>query len=254
MLFDTHAHLDDKRFNEDRDKLIQELPERGVSRVLNPGADIETSRAALDLAEKHQTIYAGVGVHPHEVNQLEDGYLDILSDLASHEKVVAIGEIGLDYYYEHSPREIQKVCFVEQIELSAKLGLPIIIHSRDAHGDMLDILKANQGLIIGGVMHSYSGSWEMAEILLDMGFYLSLGGPVTFKNAKKPLEIAEKIPMDRLLIETDSPYLTPVPHRGKRNDPSLVRLVAERIAQIRGISFEELAQITADNGKTLFHI
>lgn len=254
MLFDTHAHLDDGRFDEDRDELIRELPDKGVSRVINPGADIESSRLAVGLSRKYHNVYAAVGVHPHEVKELEAGYLAILANLANHEKVVAIGEIGLDYYYEHSPREIQKKCFREQIKLSSELGLPIIIHNRDAHEDTMNILKDNKDIIKGGVMHCYSGSWEMAKIFLDMGLYISLGGPVTFKNAKTPLEIAEKTPMDRLLIETDSPYLTPVPHRGKRNDPGLVRLVAEKIAEIRGMSFEELAQKTANNAMMLFHI
>lgn len=254
MFIDTHAHLDDERFDEDRDELIRELPGRGVSRVINPGIDIESSKECIDLSEKYEIIYAGIGIHPHEASKVEGDYLNILDSMAQHKKVVAIGEIGLDYYYDFSPREIQKRVFAEQIELAAKLRLPIIIHNRDSHEDMLDILRANKDLLKGGVMHSYSGSWEMAKIVLDLGLHISLGGPVTFKNAKKPVEIAENIPLDRLLIETDSPYLTPVPYRGKRNDPGHVGLVAEKIAEIRGMASEEVGRITTDNAIQLFGI
>ncbi|MFY9176535.1 MAG: TatD family hydrolase [Caldicoprobacterales bacterium] len=254
MLFDTHAHLDDKRFDEDRDELIRELPNRGVSRVITPGIDTDSSKKCVDLAGKYDIVYAAVGIHPHEANQAEDNYLDLLADMARHKKVVAIGEIGLDYYYDFSPRDIQKKCFIEQIELAAELKLPIIIHNRDSHEDMLNILKSYKGIINGGVMHCFSGSWEMAKTVLDLGLYISLAGPVTFKNAKRPVEIAQNVPLDRLLIETDSPYLTPVPHRGKRNDPGHVSLVAEKIAEIRGITGEEVGRITTENAVKLFKI
>lgn len=254
MFFDTHAHLDDERFNDDRNELIRGLPSRGVSRVINPGIDIDSSNKCIDLSQKYEILYAGIGIHPHEADNVEDGYLDVLGTMAQHKKVVAIGEIGLDYHYDFSPREIQKKCFVEQIELSAKLKLPIIIHNRDSHQDMLDILKSNKELLVGGVMHCHSGSWEMTKILLDLGLYISLGGPVTFKNAKRPVDIAKNIPLDRLLIETDSPYLTPVPYRGKRNDPGHVGLVADKIAEIRGMDVEEVGQITTQNAIKLFNI
>jgi len=254
MLFDTHAHLDDKRFDDDRDELIRGLPARGVSRVIAPGIDIESSKRCVDLAQEYDIIYAGVGIHPHEASKVEENYLDLLGTMAQNKKVVAIGEIGLDYYYDFSPRDIQKKRFIEQIELAAELKLPIIIHNRDSHEDMLNILRDYKDLINGGVMHCFSGSWEMAKIVLDLGLYISLGGPVTFKNAKRPVDIAQNVPLDRLLIETDSPYLTPVPYRGKRNDPGHVALVAEKIAQIRGISAEEVGRITTENAVNLFKI
>ena len=254
MLFDTHAHLDDKRFDDDRDELIRGLPERGVSRVITPGIDVDSSKKCVDLADKYDIVYAGVGIHPHEASKLEDNYLDQLRTMAQNKKVVAIGEIGLDYYYDFSPRDIQKQRFIEQIELAAELKLPIIIHNRDSHEDMLNILREHKDLINGGVMHCFSGSWEMAKIVLDLGLYISLAGPVTFKNAKKPVEVANNIPLDRLLIETDSPYLTPVPYRGKRNDPGHVALVAQKIAEIRGITAEEVGRITTENALNLFKI
>ena len=254
MLFDTHAHLDDKRFDDDRDELIRGLPERGVSRVITPGIDVDSSKKCVDLADKYDIVYAGVGIHPHEASKLEDNYLDQLRTMAQNKKVVAIGEIGLDYYYDFSPRDIQKQRFIEQIELAAELKLPIIIHNRDSHEDMLNILREHKDLINGGVMHCFSGSWEMAKIVLDLGLYISLAGPVTFKNAKKPVEVAKNVPLDRLLIETDSPYLTPVPYRGKRNDPGHVALVAEKIAEIRGITVEEVGRMTTENALNLFKI
>jgi len=255
MYFDTHAHIDDERFDEDREALLKELPSRGISLVINPGADLVSSQKAVELAESFSYVYAAVGVHPHEAGAMKDEDLELLAKMATeHPKVVAIGEIGLDYYYDFSPRDLQKKRFIEQIELASSLNLPIIIHDRDAHGDVLDILKDRKNMLTGGVMHCYSGSWEMAELLLDLGFYIALGGTVTFKNAKRPVEVAEKIPLDRLLIETDSPYLAPVPFRGKRNDPSYVKIVAEKIGEIRDLSGEEVGRITMENGMKLFNI
>lgn len=254
MLFDTHAHLDDERFNRDRDELIRGLPGKGVSRVICPGIDVASSQECISISEKHEIVYAAIGIHPHEAKSTEKGYLDKLRAMAAHKKVLAVGEIGLDYHYEHSPRDIQQCRFVEQIELASELGLPIIIHNRESHEYMLNILTSKKDMIVGGVMHCYSGSWEMAKLFLDLGLYISLAGPVTFKNAKGPVEIAKNIPLDRLLVETDSPYLTPVPYRGKRNDPSHVGLVAEKIGEIRGISTEEIVSVTADNAKKLFNL
>ncbi|MCM8901365.1 TatD family hydrolase [Caldicoprobacter algeriensis] len=254
MLFDTHAHLEDERFDEDREQLIEELPEKGVVYVINVGSTLETSRMSVELAAQYPFIYAAVGVHPHEVSQMSREDLDALEAIARSDKVVAIGEIGLDYYYDFSPRELQREWFARQIDLAYSLGLPIIIHDREAHADVLDILKAKRDRILGGVMHCYSGSWEMAKDFMDLGLYISLGGPVTFKNAKRTVEVAQKIPLDRLVIETDSPYLAPTPHRGKRNNPAYVRLVAEKIAEVRGMTFEEIAEATLNNAKKLFKI
>ena len=254
MLFDSHAHLDDERFDGDREALIESLPERGISYVLNAGADLASSGRAVRLAEKYDFIYASVGIHPHDAVGMEDGDLETLAKMAKHPKVVAIGEIGLDYYYDNSPRDVQRQRFADQLELSAKAGLPVIIHDRDAHGDTLDILKAHRSTLKGCVLHCYSGSWDMAKVLLDMGFFLSIGGPVTFKNSVKTVEIAGKVPLDSLLIETDSPYLTPHPYRGQRNDPGMVQLVAERIAEIRGMEISELARVTLENACRFFGI
>ncbi|MBM7583396.1 TatD DNase family protein [Caldicoprobacter guelmensis] len=254
MLFDTHAHLEDEMFDEDRDQLIRELPEKGVAYVVNVGSTLEASRMSVELATQYPFIYAAVGIHPHEVAQMNREALDAIEAMAKRDKVVAVGEVGLDYYYDFSPRELQKEWFDWQIDLAYNMRLPIIIHDRDAHADVLDILKAKKDKILGGVMHCYSGSWEMAKYFMDLGLYISLGGPVTFKNAKRPVEIAQKVPLDRLVIETDSPYLAPTPYRGRRNNPAYVRLVAEKIAEIRGMALEEIANITLDNAKKLFKI
>lgn len=254
MFFDSHAHLDDKRFDPDREQLIIKLPECGVSRVINVGASMKSSRISVELAKEYDFIWASVGVHPHDAQNMKDEDLNKLREMSHHPKVAAIGEIGLDYYYDFSPRDIQKKRFCDQIELAHELKLPIILHDRDAHGDMLDILKQYRNKIHGAVLHCFSGSWEMAKVCLDMGFYIALGGVVTFKNARKTVEVAQKIKMEHLLIETDCPYLAPVPHRGKRNNPCYVREVAERIARIRGIDPEEVAEVTAKNAAALFKI
>jgi len=254
MLFDSHAHLEDERFDQDRDELIRGLPGRGVSHVVNVGSTLDTSRMSVELAAMYPVVYAAVGIHPHEVAKMTYDDLNRLEELAGRPKVVAIGEIGLDYYYDFTPRKLQWQWFAKQIELAYNLKLPVIIHNRNAHADVLDILTSKKDRILGGIMHCYSGSWEMAKRFLDLGFYISLGGPVTFKNAKKPVEVAGKVPLDRLLIETDSPYLAPVPYRGKRNDPGLVKLVAEKIAEIRGMELDSIARITSANAKMIFGI
>lgn len=252
MLFDSHAHLDDPRFDEDRDLVIESLPDKGISYCINAGADMASSKRSVALAQQYAIIYASVGIHPHDAKNAEIHYLQSLQELAKHPKVVAIGEIGLDYHYDLSPREIQRQILIEQLALAERLVLPVILHDREAHGDLLAILKERPERERPGVLHCFSGSWEMAKICLSLGYYIGIGGSVTFKNAVKTVEVAQKVPLDRLLIETDSPYLAPHPHRGKRNDPSLVRHVAEKISEIRAISLEETAAATLSNAVDFF--
>ena len=254
MLFDTHAHLDDNRFNEDRDEIIKKCKEEGVGLILNAGSNLLTSAQSIALAKQFDFIYASVGVHPHDASTMDEDSISVIREMAKERKVVAIGEIGLDYHYDFSPREVQKLRFAEQIELAKELRLPVIIHDRESHADIMDIMKKTNVKEVGGVLHSFSGSIEMAKECIDLGLYISLGGPVTFKNARKTVEVAKEIPLEMLLIESDSPYLTPEPYRGKRNYPALVRYVAEKIAEIRGISCEEVIEKTCENGKRLFGI
>ena len=254
MLIDSHAHLDDTRFDKDRDELIKSLKDVGVDLVINPGADLQSSIKSVSLSEQYDNIYAAVGIHPHSAKEMDESTLEVLKSFTNREKVVAIGEIGLDYYYDNSPRDIQKHRFIEQLDLAKEVDLPVIIHSRDAAGDTFDILKSAQDGSLAGVLHCYSGSVEMALEYIKLGFYISIAGPVTFKNARIVKEVAKTVPMDRLLIETDSPYLTPEPYRGKRNEPVYVRQVAGTIAELRGISFEEVATKTSENTKKLFRI
>lgn len=255
MLFDSHAHLNDERFEEDREELINSLREKQVDFVVNPGADIESSITSIELAKKYDFIYAAVGVHPHDVGELDETSIDTLRKLAvENEKVVAIGEIGLDYYYDTYPKEVQKEWFKKQIELANELKLPIIIHDRDAHGDTFEIIKNTKSSEIGCVLHCYSGNVELAKEYIKMGCYISIPGTVTFKNNKKTREVVREIPLEYLLIETDSPYMAPEPHRGKRNDPSLVQFVADKIAQEKEISYEEVCRVTKENAKRFFGI
>ena len=254
MLFDTHAHLDDDRFDKDRDETIIQCQRDGVELILNAGSNIETSVKAIALSKKYEFIYAAVGVHPHDAAEMDEETAGVLAALAGNRKVRAIGEIGLDYHYDLSPRDVQKQRFVEQIDLARQLKLPIIVHDREAHGDVMDIFKKTRIKEVGGVLHSFSGSAEMALECIKLGLYISISGPVTFENARKTVEAVKQVPLDMLLIETDSPYLTPVPYRGKRNYPGYVRFVAEKIAEIKGISFEEVARQTLENGKRLFRI
>ncbi|MCR4434998.1 MAG: TatD family hydrolase [Clostridiales bacterium] len=254
MLFDTHAHYDDERFNTDRKETIQKAHDSGVGYIVNAASDMESAAHSIGLTREFHFIYAAVGIHPHNVGEADDSALAALADLAGDPKVVAVGEIGLDYYYDHAPREVQRYWFSRQIDLAVSLGLPVAVHDREAHEDTLSIIKKMNARAVGGVLHCYSGSVEMAKELLDNNFYISVGGPVTFKNAKKLVEVVKFVPGDRLLIETDCPYLTPEPHRGKRNDSSYVRLVAEKIAEIRGTTFEEIAALTLENAKRLFNI
>ena len=253
MYFVTHAHYDDEAFDEDRDMLLSTLPEAGVSLVLNPGCDVESSRAAVALAARYPHVYAAVGLHPENCGGCGEAEFAAIRALCGQKKVVAVGEIGLDYYWaENPPRDFQQSVFRRQIELALELDLPVIVHDRDAHGDSLDIVREYPEL--RGVFHCFSGSPEMAEELLKRGWYLGFDGPITYKNAKKTPEVAALCPMDRLLLETDSPYLSPVPNRGKRNDSRNLSWIAARIAEIKGCAPEEVAAAATENGKRLFRI
>ncbi|GAB2719071.1 TatD family hydrolase [Paenibacillus thermoaerophilus] len=254
MLFDTHAHVNAAAFDPDRDEVLWRAREAGVGLMVNIGFNRETIPTSLELTERYDFIYTAVGWHPTDAVNMTADDLDWIESLCAREKVVAIGEIGLDYYWDTSPKDVQHRVFREQIRLARKLGKPIVIHNRDAHQDVVRILREERADEVGGVMHCFSGSWETARACLDLGFYISFGGPVTFKNAKQPKEVLARVPLDRLLIETDCPYLTPHPHRGKRNEPSYVRLVAEAAAEIRGLTLEEIAEVTTSNGKRLFGI
>lgn len=250
-IFDTHAHYDDEQFDSDRSELLASLTDKGISGVISCGVNAESSKANIDLSEKYPFIYAAVGYHGLNTEDLTDDYLDILKGLIKNEKTVAIGEIGLDYHYEKETRDIQLKIFREQIELANEYNLPVIVHDREAHEDTLNILKE---LKPRGVIHCFTGSVEMAKEIVKLGMYIGLGGAVTFKNAVKPVEVAKFVPADRLLVETDCPYMTPVPFRGKRNDSSLIPYTAEKIAEVRGVTAQEILDLTAENARALFRI
>jgi TatD DNase family protein len=261
VLIDTHAHLDFSQFDADRQEVITRAQEAGVEIIVNAGAGLEASQAGVTLAETHPQVYAAVGIHPHEAKTLNEDVLEELRTLAQHPKVVAIGEIGLDYYRDRSPRPVQRQAFQRQLALAGELGNPIIVHDREAHKDVMNMLRqwvqgSHQLSAISrqpvGVMHCFSGDLAMAQEVIEMGFYISIPGPVTFTNARRLPELVRALPLERLVIETDCPYLTPHPHRGKRNEPAYVRLVAEAIAQIRGIPLEQVAHITTANARALF--
>ena len=250
MYFESHAHYDDERFDEDRDTLLASFPAEGIETVVNASSDIKSSKASITLSEKYPFFYAAVGVHPHEVENITEADIDELRELSKHPKVVAIGEIGLDYYYDLSPRDLQRHWFKRQLELADELKMPVIIHSRDAAQECFDIIKNSN--VRNGVIHCYSGSAEMAEEYIKMGFYIGVGGSLTFKNNKKGVETVERIPIEKILIETDSPYLAPVPYRGKRNDSRLLKYVVERISQIKNIPENDICNITKNNAQNLF--
>lgn len=253
LIFDTHAHYDDAQFDADREALLSAMPENGVGLILDPGCDPESSRAAIALAEQYPHIYAAVGYHPENCAPYTDADLDILRRLAQHPKVVAIGEIGLDYYWEQNPpKEFQQAVFRAQLALACELSLPVIVHDRDAHADCLAIVKEFPE--VRGVFHCYSGSVEMARELWKLGWYLGLDGPVTYKNARRTVEVAAEVPLERLLLETDSPYMAPVPKRGTRNDSRNIRCIAEKIAEIRNMTADAIIRVSAENGRRLFGI
>jgi len=254
MLFDTHTHLNAEEFNEDRDEVIQRAKDAGVTNMVVVGFDRPTIQRAMEIIDQYEHIYASVGWHPVDAIDMTDEDLAWIEELTHHPKVVALGEMGLDYHWDKSPHDVQKEVFRKQIALARRLKMPIIIHNREATEDIVRILEEENAGEIGGIMHCYSADWETAEKCMDMNFYISFGGPVTFKNAKLPKVVAEKVPLERLLIETDCPFLSPHPFRGKRNEPARVTLVAEQLAQLKNISYEELAQITTTNAKRLFNI
>ena len=251
-IFDTHAHYDSGGFHADRDAVLSALPAAGVGLVVDPGCDVPSSRAAVALAERYPHVYAAVGIHPEDCGGGTDADFDAIRELCGHEKVVAIGEIGLDYYWKEVPHDLQKEVFRAQLALAEKLNLPVIVHDREAHGDSLAIVKEFPN--VRGVFHCYSGSAEDARTLIKLGWYLSFTGTITFKNARKAPEVIAAVPMDRIMVETDSPYMAPTPFRGKRCDSRYVYRMAETIGQIKGLSREKVEQITTENGKRLFGI
>lgn len=255
MLIDTHTHLDDARFNDDRDAMIQRARDAGIDAFVTIGCDLATSRAAVELADRYPFIYAAVGVHPHEAKQIGDDWYDHLRRLAGHPKVVAYGEIGLDYHYNHSSPKLQRERFREQVTLARELRLPIVIHTREAQEDTMSILREERAGDVGGIFHCFSGDAWLAKDALDLGFSLSFSGVITFQNAAMLRDIVKTVPIDRLLVETDCPYLTPAPHRGKRNEPAYVSLVVRQIAELRpDLSLEAIARHTTENARRILRL
>lgn len=261
MYFDSHAHYDDKRFDPDRSELLKSFPEQGIVGVINVGASMASSHNSVALAEKYHYIYATVGVHPHDASDIIEDDMEVLRNLCTHKKVVGVGEIGLDFHYDNSPRDQQRKWFAKQLELARSLNMPVVIHSREAAAETLKMIKDSG--ITRGVLHCYSGHLPMALEYIDMGFYIGIGGVITYKNANKTQEVAAKIPLDRLLIETDAPYLTPIAEervggshkkRKERNDSTKLSYVAETIAKLRNITPEDVAEATAENVRRLFRI
>lgn len=248
-IFDSHAHYDSEAFDADRKELLNALHQQGVCGIINCGTDIASSLVSLELSDEFGFVYAACGIHPHEAEGCKQGYLSVLKKLCMEKKCVAVGEIGLDYHYDFSPREIQQQVFEQQLVLAKELDLPVIVHDREAHEDTMTLLRRYKPK---GVVHCFSGSAEMAKEVLKLGMYIGLGGAVTFKNARKPLEVAEMVPDDRLLIETDCPYMTPVPFRGKRCDSSFIPYTAEKLAEVRNTTAENILDITRKNANTLF--
>lgn len=253
MFYDTHAHFDDSAFDQDRDALLREIHSQGISLINNIGCDVPTSLASVALAERYPFVYAVVGHWPGNTGTMTEADLETYRDLSRHEKVVAIGEIGLDYHYEDTPRAVQQYWFDRQMALADAVGKPVVIHEREAHGDGMEIVRKWADKV-PGVFHCFSGSAEMAKELVKLGWYVSFTGVITFKNARRALEAVAAVPMDRIMIETDAPYLAPVPYRGKRNHSGYVPKVAEKIAQIKGLTTQEVAAITMENGKRFFRI
>ncbi|MCL2664678.1 MAG: TatD family hydrolase [Defluviitaleaceae bacterium] len=252
MYFDSHAHYDDVQFDRDRDFLLRRLPSLGVDCVINAGSDIESSKKSIALADEYDYIYAAVGVHPHEAEGLTDGCISELEELAKNRKAVAIGETGLDYYYDHSPRSLQRKWFSAQLDLAVKLGLPVVVHMREAAADTMEIIKKSNAR--RGIIHCYSGSKEMALEYAEIGFYIGIGGSVTFDKAKKIIETADALPLEKILIETDAPYMSPVPKRGLRNDSTNLFHIVNKIAEIKKTTPESVASAASANARALFKI
>ena len=249
-IFDAHAHYDDRWFDDDRGDLLSSTPQNGVSYIVNAAVDLPTAQTAIAYAEQYPFMYACAGIHPENLDGLPDDYLAQLTELLKHPRVVALGEIGLDYHWEIE-KSLQQRVFEEQLRLSRELDVPVVIHDREAHGDVMELVRKYRPK---GLMHCYSGSVEMLKEVLKLGMSISLGGTVTFKNARVPVEVAEAVPLDRLLLETDAPYLSPVPYRGKRNDSTRIACTAEKIAELRGIDPQELIDLTTENAKQLYGI
>ena len=253
MIFDTHAHLDDRAFDEDRAQLLDRLPKEGIALVMNPGCSLASSQEAVRLANQYDYLFAAVGSHPDAADEVNEETLRQYRRLCTdNPKVKALGEIGLDYHYEDIPRDIQKLAFRAQMDLARELDLPVIVHEREAHEDGMKI--AAEFPTVTGVFHCYSGSLEMARWLIERGWYIGFGGVLTFKNARKALEVAANIPLERIVLETDCPYMAPEPYRGKRNDPGKLYRVAEKLAELRGLTVEEVQAVTLENGKRLYRI
>ena len=252
MLVDSHAHLDLPEFDNDRNEVIKRAKKSGIDYILNIGINSESCSKTIKLADSYDFIYASIGIHPHDAKNINENTYSVLKSLANNKKVLAFGEIGLDFYRNLSPKAIQIKRFREQINLANELKLPVIIHNRDAHKETMEILKEEGAKNLGGIIHCFSGDYSMAKSCIDMGFYISIPGTVTFPKAVELREIVKKLPISKILIETDCPFLTPVPYRGKRNEPSFVKYVAEKVASLKDMSFEEVAEITSQNFRSLF--
>lgn len=254
MIFDTHAHYDDEAFDDDREELLASMCKNGIGNIVNIGASMESTKASVELAKKYDYIYASVGVHPNETGELTDADMETLRELSKEEKVVAIGEIGLDYHFLEPGKDIQQKWFRKQLDIAVETGLPVVIHSRDAANDTMNIMKEYQGKLSGGVIHCYSYSKEMAEEYIRMGYYIGIGGVLTFKNAKKLIETAENVPLDKIVLETDCPYLSPEPNRGKRNNSVNLHYVVKKLSDIKKLSETEIIEQTYKNALDLYSI
>ncbi len=252
MIFETHAHFDDKRYNDDRHEALMECFNNDITKIVNIGADMKSSKKSVEMANQYEFVYASVGVHPHDVKNMQQKDLEQLKTWSKQEKVVAIGEIGLDYYYEYSDKETQRKWFIEQLKLANELDLPVVIHSRDADNECYEIIKEYRPK--SAVIHCFSGSRELAQKYVDMGYYIGVGGVITFKNAKRLVEVVKSIPLEKILIETDAPYLTPEPHRGQRNTSVFLKYVTEKVANLKEISVENVENTTFENAMTFYRL